>query len=195
MSKRKAKDSDYLVENHGFYLKKSKRIINTLPSNFTKTEFGSRHPVRKTSCLRTVITDVNYLMKTDVHKWKKAALGEVMSFLTTTHSLEADDREMDSIIDKFDAWVLSKKDILAALDPSYVFVNWGNVKPTPIAEWNLSQDFAGANAPVPVPNFPNCYVVNNREDSFMLVGIINSKFPDVRAFRWDTGVPIKSHIR
>jgi hypothetical protein len=174
--------------------KRSKKIV--IPDNFVKTPFGDRASSKKTSELRSILkTDIEYYRRTNVAKWKKSALGDLMSVLTTAHLLKVDDAIMMSVIDDYGNWALHKPEFYEALDPSYVFINWGNVAPAPMNQWNVNNDVQGANSPVPLADFPNCCVLPNRDLSLIFIGIINSQYQGVKALRWDSPQPITCHER
>eukprot|EP01031_Cornospumella_fuschlensis_P034516 gene34516-41791_t len=174
----------------------NKRLRKSIiPSNFTKTPFHLRHPVRGTSVIREALTNPASLVALPPSKWRNSHLGELMSILTSTHSLEADDAEMESAVKKFGLWAMGKKEVYDAMDPCYVFLNWGELAPQPLKAFQLNQTLQGASAPVQVPHFPQCYSVTNEHLGAMLVGSVTTQFAGVRAFIWSVSTPIVSNIR
>ncbi len=103
-----------------------------------------------------------------------------------------------SIIDNlhlFLIFLIVRKQFYEAMDPSFVYINWGVLAPQPVKNWNMPQSLQGGNAPVPVPNFPNCYAVATHDASLILLGIITSSFAGVRVFVWDLPHPIVNDMR
>ena len=125
---------------------------------------------------------------------EKSALGELMTAFNTAHSFEADGGVINSIYDKLNQWAMDKQEFFNAMDPSYVFVNWGALGAQPMNNWNLNQ-ILQADIPVAVENFPDCYAMATHDLSVMLVGALTAQFPGVYAFQWDLAMPILSHIR
>jgi hypothetical protein len=82
---------------------------------------------------------------------------------------------------------------MEALDPHFVFVNWGAILPQAVENWVLPTALQGADVLTPVPEFPNCYTVPNHDLGHALAGALASQFPGVRAFTWDTPNPIPSY--
>ena len=80
----------------------------TIPSNFVKTSFANRMPVRGTSIIRASVSDPAKLIESPPEKWTKKLLGELMSVLTTAHSLDTDDLEMGGVVHKFGQWAMGK---------------------------------------------------------------------------------------
>lgn len=88
-------------------VKKPKKST-TIPSNFVKTSFANRLPVRGTSIIRASVSQPAKLISSTPEKWTKKILGELMSVLTTAHSLDTDDREMSSVVHKFSQWAMGR---------------------------------------------------------------------------------------
>lgn len=88
-------------------VKKAKKSI-TIPSNFVKTAFANRLPVRGTSIIRAYVSAPAKLISLSPEKWTKKLLGELMSVLTTAHSLDTDDSEMASVVHKFGQWAMGR---------------------------------------------------------------------------------------
>jgi hypothetical protein len=87
--------------------KKPKKSI-TIPSNFVKTSFANRLPVRGTSIIRASVSEPATLISSPPEKWTKKLLGELMSVLTTVHSLDSDDSEMAGVVHKFGQWAMGR---------------------------------------------------------------------------------------
>ena len=87
--------------------KKQKKRI-TIPSNFVKTPFANRLPVRGTSIIRAYVSEPAKLISLPPEKWTKKLLGELMSVLTTAISLDTDDSEMAGVVHKFGQWALGR---------------------------------------------------------------------------------------
>jgi hypothetical protein len=87
-------------------IKPKKRI--TIPANFVKTSFGDRLPVRGTSIIRASVSDPAKLISSPPEKWTKKLLGELMSVLTTAHTLDSDDSEMASVVHKYGQWAMGR---------------------------------------------------------------------------------------
>ncbi len=87
--------------------KKPKKSI-TIPSNFVKTSFANRLPVRGTSIIRASVSEPAKLISSPPEKWTKKLLGELMSVLTTAHSLDTDDSEMAGVVYKFGQWAMGR---------------------------------------------------------------------------------------
>ncbi len=87
--------------------KKAKKSI-TIPSKFVKTSFADRLPVRGTSIIRASVSEPAKLISSSPEKWTKKLLGELMSVLTTAHSLDTDDSEMAGVVHKFGQWAMGR---------------------------------------------------------------------------------------
>jgi hypothetical protein len=66
-----------------------------------------------------------------------------------------------------------------------MFINWRNEQPIPLEEWNLPQQLRDGNIPVAVDGFPNCYSVRTNQSAHVVIGVLYSQNPNIRAFTWD----------
>jgi len=84
---------------------------------------------------------------------------------------------------------------MAALDPSYVFVNWVAVPPQPVHLWAVPTILQMANAPAPVLHFPNLFTVRNRDSAHALCGTLTAQYPGIYCHTWDLLLPIENYVR
>ncbi len=64
--------------------------------------------MRGTSIIRSYVSAPEKLISSPPEKWTKKLLGELMSVLTTAHSLDSDDFAMAGVVHKFGQWAMGK---------------------------------------------------------------------------------------
>jgi hypothetical protein len=83
---------------------------------------------------------------------------------------------------------------MAALDPSYVFVNWVAVPLQPVHLWAAPTILQMANAPAPVLHFPNLFTVRRLSQIFTTQALITLIFSHVSTYFFSNSLKLQNAI-